>query len=352
VYGQRPQPPRRGLADQHRFATHASAARRDIAVARVGVLQSGNRRGLQHLRVGLPGHGDIDWTGDGDYSRARVAADIASLIGQLDRRSLVLVGHSFGGPVGALVAAQMPDRIRALVTIDSTLMLMPGRTNISLRCSAAANIGASSSGTENRSMRRGWPFHEAVASRVRHARARCFLPTTVPTFPCSVKVNATAPPLDQSGRSACCSNDASHRSYASAVSPSSRTWRRYRSGAVKVHSVRAASAALTPRRRARFVDQRPSAQPAAPVALLLEVPYHSLRFEIGSGGAAQQFEQQTRRVVDLPCATSDHLSCRAALGSVICSRHHGCSTTGASTPPDIAASTTAASSFRLLVNTL
>jgi pimeloyl-ACP methyl ester carboxylesterase len=89
-----------------------------------------------HIRaVDLPGHGDSAWAADKDYSRARVATDIATLVQQLDLRSLVIVGHSFGGAVGALVAARMPDRVHALVMVDSTL-LPSGRPSVRSRASS------------------------------------------------------------------------------------------------------------------------------------------------------------------------------------------------------------------------
>lgn len=72
--------------------------------------------------VDLPGHGDSDWHPDGDYSRGRVADQIAGLVEHLDLSSLVLIGHSFGGAVGAMVAERMPRRIRALGLVDSTLL--------------------------------------------------------------------------------------------------------------------------------------------------------------------------------------------------------------------------------------
>jgi esterase len=89
-----------------------------------------------HIRaLDLPGHGDSDWAADGDYTRARVTTDVASLIEQLDLRSLVLVGHSLGGALGALVAARLTDRVRALVMIDSTLQ-PTGRPSVRSRAAA------------------------------------------------------------------------------------------------------------------------------------------------------------------------------------------------------------------------
>jgi esterase len=75
-----------------------------------------------HIRaVDLPGHGDSGWAADGEYSRARVVNDMVALIEQLDLQNLTLIGHSFGGAVGAMVAARLPERVRALVMVDTTL---------------------------------------------------------------------------------------------------------------------------------------------------------------------------------------------------------------------------------------
>lgn len=89
-----------------------------------------------HIRaVDLPGHGDSGWASNGDYSRARVCADIVALIDQLDLTEVILIGHSFGGAVAALVAAQLQERIRTLVMVDSTL-LPSGRTSVRTRSGA------------------------------------------------------------------------------------------------------------------------------------------------------------------------------------------------------------------------
>jgi esterase len=89
----------------------------------------------EHFRIralDLPGHGNSDWAEDGDYSRGRIADDIAGLIEQLDLTSLVLVGHSFGGAVSSLLAARLADRMRAFVMVDSTLM-PTGRPSVRTR---------------------------------------------------------------------------------------------------------------------------------------------------------------------------------------------------------------------------
>jgi pimeloyl-ACP methyl ester carboxylesterase len=76
--------------------------------------------------VDLPGHGDSEWAADADYNRSRLAADVSELIDQLGLESLILIGHSLGGSVATLVASHLPQRIRALGLVDTTL-LMPAR---------------------------------------------------------------------------------------------------------------------------------------------------------------------------------------------------------------------------------
>jgi pimeloyl-ACP methyl ester carboxylesterase len=74
------------------------------------------------LSVDLRGHGDSSWAPDGDYTRARMTDDVVGLIEHLDLTSLILVGHSLGGAIAALVAQRIPERVRAVVMIDSTLL--------------------------------------------------------------------------------------------------------------------------------------------------------------------------------------------------------------------------------------
>jgi pimeloyl-ACP methyl ester carboxylesterase len=100
------------------------------------------RRDFHIHALDLPGHGDSDWEPEQDYSRARVTRDIAALVEQLDLASLVLVGHSFGGSVAAMLAARLIDRVRALVMIDSTL-LPTGQPSIRTRAAGSPRTFAS-----------------------------------------------------------------------------------------------------------------------------------------------------------------------------------------------------------------
>jgi len=83
------------------------------------------RQTFHTYAVNLRGHGDSGWATDADYSRATMTQDVVRLIHHLDLRDIVLIGHSLGGSIAALVTAQVPDRIRALTLIDSTLLPNP-----------------------------------------------------------------------------------------------------------------------------------------------------------------------------------------------------------------------------------
>ena len=77
-----------------------------------------------HYRVitlDLRGHGDSDRSAEGAYSQADFSNDIGRLLRELDLRDVVLVGHSYGGKVATAFASASPDRIAALVAVDSDI---------------------------------------------------------------------------------------------------------------------------------------------------------------------------------------------------------------------------------------
>ena len=66
------------------------------------------------LALDLRGHGRSDWSPDGDYATATLADDVAAIVdGPVD-----VVGSSWGGLVGATLAARRPDLVRRLVVVD------------------------------------------------------------------------------------------------------------------------------------------------------------------------------------------------------------------------------------------
>ena len=73
------------------------------------------------LALDLRGHGDSAWSADGEYEISTHVGDVLGLIDALGLRSLVLVGHSFGGLVAMAVAEQAGGSIESLVVIDTRL---------------------------------------------------------------------------------------------------------------------------------------------------------------------------------------------------------------------------------------
>ena len=83
-----------------------------------------------HVRaVDLRGHGDSDWDDSNppNYNYTRHAADIHELTEKLDLHDFVMVGHSMGGMVSAVYTATYPGRVRALIVVDSNLVMSPER---------------------------------------------------------------------------------------------------------------------------------------------------------------------------------------------------------------------------------
>ncbi len=77
------------------------------------------RLGYRAVAVDLRGHGDSDWSPDGQYTLERFTVDIREAIGHLPGEPIV-VGASLGGIVGMFIASAPPPSIRALVLVDIT----------------------------------------------------------------------------------------------------------------------------------------------------------------------------------------------------------------------------------------
>ena len=65
------------------------------------------------------GHGDSDWSEEGDYSPETQQADIGAVVEAIGLSNLVLMGLSMGGRNSFTYAANHPDDIRALVIVDA-----------------------------------------------------------------------------------------------------------------------------------------------------------------------------------------------------------------------------------------
>jgi pimeloyl-ACP methyl ester carboxylesterase len=81
------------------------------------------------LALDLRGHGDSDWdvSSTPNYNYRRHAADIHELTEKLDLRDFVLLGHSMGGTISSVYTASYPGRVKALIIIDSNLVMSPER---------------------------------------------------------------------------------------------------------------------------------------------------------------------------------------------------------------------------------
>jgi pimeloyl-ACP methyl ester carboxylesterase len=88
-------------------------------------------RGWQAITVDLRGHGESDWSEDGDYRVTTFAGDVLEVLHQLPPRP-VLVGASLGGFTAMLLAGELsPATVRAVVLVDIVPNMDPsGATRI------------------------------------------------------------------------------------------------------------------------------------------------------------------------------------------------------------------------------
>lgn len=64
------------------------------------------------------GHGDSDWSPEGDYSRSAFVADLEDFREALDIERFILIGHSMGGLNAVSYAVRYPERVESLVLVD------------------------------------------------------------------------------------------------------------------------------------------------------------------------------------------------------------------------------------------
>ena len=76
------------------------------------------KRGFQAVTIDLRGHGESDWSSDGDYRVVSFAADVAEVLRTLPPEP-VLVGASLGGFTSMLLAGEIsPGIASAVVLVD------------------------------------------------------------------------------------------------------------------------------------------------------------------------------------------------------------------------------------------
>ena len=66
----------------------------------------------------LRGHGDSDWSADGDYGLLPNLYDLAQLVHQLKLAPVTIVAHSYGGNIALRYAGVYPKNMRKLVAIE------------------------------------------------------------------------------------------------------------------------------------------------------------------------------------------------------------------------------------------
>jgi pimeloyl-ACP methyl ester carboxylesterase len=88
-------------------------------------------RGWQAITVDLRGHGESEWSEDGDYRVTTFAGDVLEVLRQLPPRP-VLVGASLGGFTAMLLAGELsPKTVRTVVLVDIVPNMDPsGATRI------------------------------------------------------------------------------------------------------------------------------------------------------------------------------------------------------------------------------
>jgi pimeloyl-ACP methyl ester carboxylesterase len=75
------------------------------------------------VTVDLSGHGDSGWRAR--YAMDTWAEELVAVIAAATTGRAVVVGHSFGGRIGCIAAARWPERVRALVLVDSAVPVPP-----------------------------------------------------------------------------------------------------------------------------------------------------------------------------------------------------------------------------------
>lgn len=76
------------------------------------------RRDYHIIAPDLRGHGDSDWSQDGDYSAQSMVYDVAQLLHQQGLGPVNLIAHSFGGIVSLRLAGLYPELFRRMIVIE------------------------------------------------------------------------------------------------------------------------------------------------------------------------------------------------------------------------------------------
>ncbi len=83
------------------------------------------------LALDARGHGESQWASDSDYSLEAHQRDLDGFVEALGLEQFILVGHSMGGRNGYVFTARHPEKVKALVIVDTgPQMRSQGETRI------------------------------------------------------------------------------------------------------------------------------------------------------------------------------------------------------------------------------
>jgi pimeloyl-ACP methyl ester carboxylesterase len=68
----------------------------------------------------LRGHGDSDWSSDGNYNMMSFVFDLSQLVDHLDLGPVSIVAHSLGGAIALRYTGLYPDRVQRLVAVEGS----------------------------------------------------------------------------------------------------------------------------------------------------------------------------------------------------------------------------------------
>jgi pimeloyl-ACP methyl ester carboxylesterase len=92
------------------------------------------------LLIDLPGHGGSEAPAGTDYTQELFARAVEAVMRDAGVARATLVGHSMGGPVAITALRLFPEKVRALVLVDSFLRLPQDYLNLQEKRQRAANL--------------------------------------------------------------------------------------------------------------------------------------------------------------------------------------------------------------------
>jgi len=117
------------------------------------------------IAADLRGHGDSDWSPEGNYTLLALVHDFARLTAHLNAWPLTIVAHSLGGNIALRYAGLYPDRVSKIVSIEGLGLppkLMKERQALGVRERVRKWIGEMESISSKREQHAYSSFDEAL----------------------------------------------------------------------------------------------------------------------------------------------------------------------------------------------